>query len=75
MVSVDYNLVCTTCKAHIHVGQMMAGGRFTAGSGSADERGQQEIGEFLLRHQGMCRPLGFTTLEGVPEGYKDEGSP
>lgn len=74
-MSVDYNLICTTCKAHIHAGQTMAGGRFTAGSGLTDERGQQEIGEFLGRHQGTCRPLQFMSLEDMPDGYKDEGSP
>jgi len=53
----------------------MAGARFTAGFGSNDKRGQEEVGEFLRRHQGKCRPLKFMDGQDVPDGCKDEGSP
>jgi hypothetical protein len=74
-MSVDYHLVCGRCSAHIHVGQTMAGSRFTAGFGPRDIPGQEQVGDFLLRHQGPCRPLLFTNADQVPTGCRDEGSP
>jgi hypothetical protein len=73
-MSRDYALVCEKCKAFIHVGQTMAGVRFTAGYGSNDQRGQEEVGEFICRH-GHGKPLCFTESQGVPDGYTNEGSP
>lgn len=52
----------------------MGGARFTSGFGSNDKAGQEEVGEFLLKHQ-HAQPLKFMSGESVPEGYRDEGSP
>lgn len=73
-MSTDFSVVCPTCKAHIHLGQRMAGIRFTAGYGPNDIRGQEEVGLFLTKHACHGEML---TVDGqmVPLGYKNEGSP
>lgn len=72
-MSVDFSLVCDECRAWIHVGQTMAGNRFTGGFGEKDRSGQEEVGEFLLRHP--HGPLKFMNGQDVSDEYKDEGSP
>lgn len=73
-MSVDFHIVCEQCLAHIHAGQTMAGLRFTSGFGSHDESGQEEVGEFLSRHD-HGGPLKLMKTESVPNGYEDQGSP
>ena len=73
-MSTSYSLVCAACKVRIHAGQCTAGGRFISASGSNDVSGQQEVGDFIYKHQHQ-EPLYFINTDHVPDSYVNMSSP
>lgn len=50
-MSIDFDVVCLTCKKNAHLGQSMAG-CISFGFGSTDLEGRATIGEFIFEHLG-----------------------
>ena len=56
-MSVDFEIVCDTCKLRMHAGQFMGGGS-SFGYGSTDAEGRQAVSSFAFEH-------AYHSLEGV----------
>jgi len=66
-MSIDYDLVCDTCRKHHHLGQHMAGTNFSTGYSRDDDQGNHLVGLFILDH--VEHGLKLVKSDDSPEGY------
>lgn len=67
-MSIDYDLVCLSCKKSVHLGQRFAAGYGTFGYGTNDVEGMEITWRFLLEHDhANLTNLRVMVSDDVPE--------